>query len=180
MSTFFNDIKYGVRQMRKNPSFTVTAVIVLSLAIGGTTAMFTLVNALLLRPLPVKNPNQLVRLYAKENKPGGAYRSFSYPNMVDMRSDLINEKDDRLDARDQHHLFVLGRLKPGVTIEAAQSRMATMSGQLAHAYPKANKDLMIEVGRLARVSSTIASNPLFLPVDKACVYASELTLCLLL
>ncbi len=85
MSTFFNDIKYGVRQMRKNPGFTVTAVIVLSLAIGGTTAMFTLVNALLLRPLPVNNPNQLVRLYAEENKPGGAYRSFSYPNMVDIR-----------------------------------------------------------------------------------------------
>ena len=85
MSTLTNDIKYGFRQLRKNPGFSVTALIVLALAIGGTTAMFTLVNALLLRPLPAKNPEQLVRLYAKENRPGGRYRSFSYPNMVDIR-----------------------------------------------------------------------------------------------
>jgi len=62
-----------------------------------------------------------------------------------MRSDLINEEDDVLDARDQHHLFVLGRLKPDVTMEAAQNHMAALGRQLAQAYPKANKDLMIEV-----------------------------------
>jgi predicted permease len=282
MTTILTDIKYSLRQLRKNPGFSVIALIVLALAIGGTTAMFTLVNALLLRPLPVANPDQLVRLYAKENKPGGSYRIFSYPNMVDiretndtfshvtgfaitllgiteddvtrrtlaaivpsnyfdtfgvsmvagraflteedrpgsqipvvilsykfwekhgkdpelvgqtirlntrdfqvvgiaprfftgpsilvspefwlplgvyeaMRSDFINEQDDRLDARDQHHLFVFGRLKPGVTMEAAQSRMAAMGSQLAQAYPIANKDLMIEVGRLSRAS--ISTNP---------------------
>ena len=85
MITLINDVKYSVRQLSKNPGFSVTALIVLALAIGGTTAMFTLVNALLLRPLPVKNPNQLVRLYAKENKPDGSYRAFSYPNMMDIR-----------------------------------------------------------------------------------------------
>jgi len=74
-----------------------------------------------------------------------------------MRSDLINEKDDRLDARDQHHLFVFGRLKTGVTMEAAQNRMAVMGRQLARAYPVANKDLVIEVGRLSRVF--LGSNP---------------------
>jgi hypothetical protein len=46
MNTFFNDIKYSVRQLRKSPGFSVTALIVLALAIGGTTAIFTLVNTL--------------------------------------------------------------------------------------------------------------------------------------
>ena len=290
MSTLINDVKYSVRQLSKNSGFCMTALVVLALAIGGTTAMFTLVNALLLRPLPVGNPSQLVRLYARENKPSGSYRAFSYPNMVDirqardifshvtgftitllgitegdvtrrtmaamvpanyfetfgvsmaagrgflpeeespgsqiptvvisykfwekrgkdpdlvdqtirlntrefqvvgiapkfftglsilvspefwlplgmyeaMRSDLINEQDDRLSARDQQHLFVFGRLKPGVTMGTAQSRMAVMGNQLAHAYPIANKDLMIEVGRLSRVSiSTNPANDSFLSI----------------
>ncbi len=282
MATALNDIKYAFRQLRNNPGFSATALIVLGLAIGGTTAMFTLVNTLLLRPLPVKNPDQLVRLYAREDTPDGTYRSVSYPNLVDirqatdtfshvtgltitllgvteddvtrrtmaalvpanyfdtfgvsmaagraflpeeerpssqiptvitshqfwlrrgkdpglvgqtirlnnrkfqvvgiaprfftgpmhlaspefwlplgmyeaMKSDLINEKDDHLDARDQHHLLVFGRLKPGVTMAAAQSHMAVVGRQLAQAYPMANKDLTIEVGRLARIS--MGSNP---------------------
>ena len=96
MSTLTNDIKYGFRQLRKNPGFSVTALIVLALAIGGTTAMFTLVNALLLRPLPAKNPEQLVRLYAKENRPGGRYRSFSYPNILKAYFTLIAEASDSI------------------------------------------------------------------------------------
>jgi predicted permease len=59
MSTFFSDIKYAFRQLRKSPGFTVVAVISLSLGIGAATAIFSLVNAILLRSLPVPNPHEL-------------------------------------------------------------------------------------------------------------------------
>ena len=51
----FQDLRFGLRQMGRNPAFTTTAVITLSLAMGATTAIFSLTNALLLKPLPCPN-----------------------------------------------------------------------------------------------------------------------------
>jgi hypothetical protein len=62
MSTLFTDLAYALRQMRKSPGFTLVAVITLALGIGANAAIFTLVHAILLRPLPVKNPSALYRL----------------------------------------------------------------------------------------------------------------------
>ena len=62
MRTLFSDLMYGLRQMRKAPGFTTVAVITLALGIGANAAIFTLVHAILLRPLPVKNPSSLYRL----------------------------------------------------------------------------------------------------------------------
>jgi predicted permease len=59
MSTFINDIKYGFRQLIKNPGFTFVAVLTIALGIGAGTAVFSLVNAILLRSLPVPNPHEL-------------------------------------------------------------------------------------------------------------------------
>jgi putative ABC transport system permease protein len=59
------DIRYGFRILRSNPSFTVAAVICMALGIGATTAIFSVVSAVLLKPLPYRNPEELVRLYTE-------------------------------------------------------------------------------------------------------------------
>ena len=62
MTTLLHDILYALRQMRKAPGFALVAVITLALGIGANAAIFTLVHAILLQPLPVKNPGALYRL----------------------------------------------------------------------------------------------------------------------
>src|SRR5690349_21797503 len=59
LDSIFKDLRYGFRQLRRNPSFTTIAVLSLALGIGANTAIFQLVNAVRLRTLPVANPEEL-------------------------------------------------------------------------------------------------------------------------
>ncbi len=84
MNHLWQDLRHGARMMIKTPGFTLIAVMTLALGIGANTAIFSVVNATLLRPLPVKESERLVGLYRKIPQASN-YNRFSYPNYLDTR-----------------------------------------------------------------------------------------------
>jgi predicted permease len=82
LDTLRQDLVYAVRTLRRNPGFAATAVATLALGIGANTAIFSLVNAVLLQPLPFADPGRLVMIFAASDRNGG-YDVASYPELVD-------------------------------------------------------------------------------------------------
>jgi predicted permease len=276
----WQDFRYACRALRNKPAFTAAAVLVLALGIGANSAVFSLINAFLLKPLAVMKPEELVGLYSRSTKDPDAYRAFSYPNYLDIRdsqaafssvtahnlalvgikegektrrtfADVVSsnyfstlgvplfegrsfradeEKPGRdltvivsysfwrktgedpqligkhvhindhlftvvgitpkgftgttvlaspelyvplgaydfvmndieshgkpLDARDNNALILVGRLKPGLTLQAANAGLAVIASQMGQAFPAENKDQMLSVHPLSRMS--ISTNP---------------------
>src|SRR6516165_5018712 len=95
------NLMYGLRQLRKSPWFTLTAIITLALGIGANTAVFSVMNAVLLRSLPVSDPTRIYNVLVPSSQPDGASNtgnsdsSFSYPvyealrTRADVFSDVI-------------------------------------------------------------------------------------------
>ena len=81
----YNDLRYAFRQLIKSPGFTAAAVLTLALGIGATTAIFSVVYAVLLRPLPYREPERLVQLYETGLRSGGSRDWVSFANFLDWK-----------------------------------------------------------------------------------------------
>src|SRR4030081_3924961 len=85
MISFWQDVRYGLRLLAKNPGFMAIAILTLALGIGANTALFSVVNGVLLNPLPFANPDELVAVYTKS--PNFQESSIAYPNFLDWQKD---------------------------------------------------------------------------------------------
>ena len=283
MENLWEDLRYGVRMLLKNPGFTAVAVLVLAVGIGANTAIFSLVNSILLRPIVAEAPDELVAIYNKNTVRPDSYRGNSYLNFRDLReadtvfsslyahdltmvgladgentrrvfaefsssdyfdtfgvamfrgrtflpeeetpggevpvaivsyefwrrtgedpdlvgktlrangrvlsivgiaprgftgrtaimspelhlplgmhhilqSDTFNSSDGQtLDDRDNHNLFLVGRLRPGLSYEEADAQLEVVAGRLSEAFPAINEDYTFTVGPLSRLS--ISTSP---------------------
>src|SRR5262245_14278268 len=83
MGTLVRDLRYGVRVLGHDPSFTILSVLALALGIGANTAIFTVVNSLMLRNLPFRDPDRLVALYERRPQQGRERNVVSGPDFAD-------------------------------------------------------------------------------------------------
>src|SRR5260370_91773 len=113
------DLRYALHMAARNPGFTLLAVLTLGLGIAANTTMFSVVNAVLLRPIPCEDPHRLFRVLARDIE---IYAPLAIPAAARSRED--------------HSLVVYGRLRPGVSIERAQSEMATIAAGFRKPIPR--------------------------------------------
>nr|MDQ3014056.1 ABC transporter permease [Acidobacteriota bacterium] len=86
MNNLIQDLRYGLRMLLKKPGFTLVAIITLALGIGANTAIFSVVNAIMLRPLPYQQPERLVAVWESDQRRMRYKTSLSYPNFYDVRA----------------------------------------------------------------------------------------------
>ena len=110
METIIQDIKFGLRMLLKSPSMSIVATIALALGIGANTAIFSVVNAVLLRPLPFPNPDSLVALFETDTQRARVRGSHSYPNFFDIRTQ--NTTFERVAAYHSSDFILTGRGEP--------------------------------------------------------------------
>ena len=84
MEKLWQDMRYALRMLGKNPGFAATSILTLALGIGAATAIFSVVYGVLLRPLPYRNAQQIVRLWEQSER--GGHMNFADPNFEDVRS----------------------------------------------------------------------------------------------
>jgi putative ABC transport system permease protein len=120
LDSLWQDLCYALRQLRRNPGFTAVAVLTLALGIGANTAIFSVMDATLLRPLPYKNPDRLVMLWGTEP---GRHRQmpFSSPNFLDLEDQnrvfasmaAFDGAGSTLNGIDTPEYIHVGRVTPG-------------------------------------------------------------------
>lgn len=110
MENLIQDIRYGIRMLLKSPGVSVIATIALALGIGANTAIFSVVNAVLLRPLPFPNPDSLVAVYETDRERGVMRGSYSYPNFFDLRDQ--NKVFERVAAYHSSDFMMTGGSEP--------------------------------------------------------------------
>jgi predicted permease len=108
MGTLLQDLRYGVRTLLKTPGFTLVAVIALALGIGANTAMFSIVNGVLLRPVPYPEPQRLLKLWT--SMPQFRQASVSYPNFLDWQQ--RNRSFEQVAAFRNYQMILSGQAIP--------------------------------------------------------------------
>jgi predicted permease len=131
------DLNYGFRWLRKNPGFTVLAVLMLAVGIGVNTAMFSVINAVLLQPLPYPEPDRIV--FMNESGPEIKNRMVSYPNFVDWRK--RNQVFESISTIRGWWVNITGTDQP----ESVGSRMVTADYfKVMRATPMLGRDFTVE------------------------------------
>ena len=112
IETFLQDARYALRMLRKNPGFTAVAVLTLALGIGANTAIFSVVYAVLFKPLPYAQPNQLFNVFEVQSQAGVKGTGWSYANFAELREQ--NHVFTDMAGSQQHQLTLTGKGEPAV------------------------------------------------------------------
>jgi putative ABC transport system permease protein len=112
VETFLQDARYALRVLRRAPGFAAVAILTLALGIGANTAIFSVVYAILLKPLPYPHAERLVNVVQRESHDESVKTGFSYPNFADLREQ--NQVFSAVAGAQQHELTLTGRGEPQV------------------------------------------------------------------
>jgi len=156
LETFWADLSYALRTLRKNPGFAAIAILTLALGIGANTAIFSVVYAVLFKPLPYANPQQLVVVFSAKPQEGVAMTGISYPNFEELREQ--NHVFSELASSQQHDLTLTGRGEPFVVRTGVVT--PEVFALLAQA-PLAGRTLVPDDGRRGAASVVILSENLW-------------------
>jgi predicted permease len=113
MEIVWQDVRYALRILRQSPAFTVIAVLTLALGIGANTALFSVVNGVLLNPLAYPQPGQLVAIYCKT--PGFEHAPINYPNFLDWQRATKTFSSMAIYRNEDYNLFGTGEVAERVT-----------------------------------------------------------------
>ena len=157
MNTLFQDIRFGLRMLLKSPSVSIVATIALALGIGANTAIFSVVNAVLVRPLPFPKSDSLVALFETDLQRGMQRGSHSYPNFFDLRSQ--NTVLERTACYHSSDFIMTGRGEParlqGAVVTSDLFPLLGVAPMLGRTFLP-EEDKPSETGRVA-----VLSQPLF-------------------
>ncbi|HSE19720.1 MAG TPA: ABC transporter permease [Pyrinomonadaceae bacterium] len=156
MNTLLQDIRFGLRMLLKSPSVSIVATIALALGIGANTAIFSVVNAVLLQPLPFPDPDSLVAVFETDTARGRNRGSHSYPNFMDVRAQ--NTVFERISCYHSGDFIMTGRGEParlqGAVVTADLFPLLGVSPMLGRAFLP-DEDKPTETGRVVILSHSL-------------------------
>ena len=100
---FVQDARYALRQLARMPGFTTVAALTLAIGIGATTAIFSVVHAVVLRPLPFPEPDRLVRIYSNRRGDDGELECRELPRLAGTRAIVLSARSGRVSELHAHH-----------------------------------------------------------------------------
>ena len=156
LETSWQDVRYGARILRKNLGFTAVAVLTLALGIGANTAIFSIVDAVLLRPLPYPDPNQLVLMFNVPLQQPNALSGLSYRDFTECREQ--NGVFSEVAGNAFHDLTLTGAGEPSIVNTAA---VTPEIFPLLNAIPLAGRTLLPEDGKPGAAPVAVLSENLW-------------------